>query len=517
MTTVDDIRGSVLEREVDLGSRAEVDSLAEGTDSPSAADLAGVDTFLEEQLGRVWLPGIQADIEYAGDSLGRLARSGTSEIAGRIGAGEAVDLVRRLEELSGVIVAAQARLAVVVDTHTRHAQAEAGLPAHRRGTGVASQLGLARRESPSRAAIRLGLATALTTELPATLEALASGETTEYRALMVARTTAVLEPDVRRDVDAVIGPELKDLSDRAVRSRVQALAYQADPRAFAAASERSAQERYVSIRPVPTVMAQVTGCVPAAEGVACWAALDSAARSAQAAGDERSLAQLRADLFVGRLTGRDPASAGPDIEIGIVITDQALLGGMGASGRDGGEHEVAGEGGAVDEPAHLVGYGPIPAPWARAIIRAEERDRGSVGEQQAFWRRLFTARDGSVQDIDTRRGHFSGALRTAIVYRDQHCRTPWCGAPLRQVDHVTGVADGGGESWTNGQGLCQTCNLAKEAPGWRADAVATGPPGQRDHVVTTTTPTGHSYVSRPPGYVDGRRNDIMSIIGETMM
>ncbi|MDO5626893.1 MAG: HNH endonuclease, partial [Mobilicoccus sp.] len=119
-------------------------------------------------------------------------------------------------------------------------------------------------------------------------------------------------------------------------------------------------------------------------------------------------------------------------------------------------------------------------------------------EQRVFWRRLFTAPDGTVQNIDTRRGQFTGALRRAIVYRDRICRTPWCGAPISQIDHVTRSADGGAESWDNGQGLCQMCNLAKEAPGWSATAASTGPPGDRDHVVTTRTPTGHRYESRPP-------------------
>lgn len=552
-----------IDTSVDRNGRVEAVSVTEGTDSPSRGERELGDAVFEELLGHVWLPSVQADVEYAGDSLGRLARAATSVMVERIGAADAVDLVRRLEELSGVIVAAQARLAVVVDAHTRDAQARRGVPVGKRGAGVASQLGLARRESPTRAGIRLGLAKALTTELPATMEALAAGETSEYRALLVARATAVLEPDVRRGVDAIIGPELVGLSDAGVRSRAASLSYRADPQAFAAAAARSAEERYVSVRPAPTVMAQVTGCVPAADGVACWAALDSAARSAQSAGDERSLAQLRADLFVERLTGRNPLTDGPDIEVGIVMTDRSLLGTQspdaGASSpraartSPGESHQTCavlspvkqasavdaslsspapGAGGftagtrssrieatqvgaaetaataecscgteadaGVDDPAYLIGYGPVPAPWARAIIRGERGDPSSVSEQRVFWRRLFTARDGSVQDIDTRRGHFSGPLRRAIVYRDQVCRTPWCGAPINQVDHVVRVADGGGESWINGQGLCQACNLAKEAPGWRTAAAATGPPGERDHLVVTTTPTGHTYRSRPP-------------------
>ncbi|MDO5629424.1 MAG: HNH endonuclease [Mobilicoccus sp.] len=103
-----------------------------------------------------------------------------------------------------------------------------------------------------------------------------------------------------------------------------------------------------------------------------------------------------------------------------------------------------------------------------------------------------------MQNIDTTRRVFPAALRAAIVARDRYCRTPWCGAPIRQIDHVIRAADGGHETWDNAQGLCQACNLAKEAPGWRADPTTTGPLGRRAHLVTTTTPTGHTYESRPP-------------------
>jgi hypothetical protein len=46
---------------------------------------------------------------------------------------------------------------------------------------------------------------------------------------------------------------------------------------------------------------------------------------------------------------------------------------------------------------------------------------------------------------------------------------------------------------TNGQGLCEACNDAKETPGWRVDVI--DEPG---HVVQITTATGHRYRSKAP-------------------
>ncbi|MGH8969587.1 MAG: HNH endonuclease, partial [Actinomycetes bacterium] len=86
------------------------------------------------------------------------------------------------------------------------------------------------------------------------------------------------------------------------------------------------------------------------------------------------------------------------------------------------------------------------------------------------------------------------------------CRTPWCDAPIRHADHVTGHAAGGPTTAGNGQGLCEACNYTKQAPGWRAREHPDSGPG--DHLVETTTPTGHTYPSRPPplpGHGSGHR------------
>jgi hypothetical protein len=80
-----------------------------------------------------------------------------------------------------------------------------------------------------------------------------------------------------------------------------------------------------------------------------------------------------------------------------------------------------------------------------------------------------------------------------IQLRDQFCRTPWCDAPIRHRDHPTGVTAGGQTSELNGQGLCEACNHAKEAVGWRSRPS----PGDR-HTVEITTPGGRTYRSTAP-------------------
>jgi hypothetical protein len=97
--------------------------------------------------------------------------------------------------------------------------------------------------------------------------------------------------------------------------------------------------------------------------------------------------------------------------------------------------------------------------------------------------------------MDSRSRRFEGALARFIRLRDQTCRTPWCDAPIRHTDHADPVVHEGRTSETNGQGLCEACNYAKQAPGWRAAVVSTEP-----HTVEIRTPTGHTYRSQAPPF-----------------
>jgi hypothetical protein len=116
------------------------------------------------------------------------------------------------------------------------------------------------------------------------------------------------------------------------------------------------------------------------------------------------------------------------------------------------------------------------------------------------------------------------ALAEFIRTRDgATCRTLYCDAPVRHIDHVTPHADGGATNAAELQGLCEACNYTKQQPGWSA-TVTSKPPRPPDdpdidddvgpergsaHEVVTTTPTGHTYVSRAPalpGAGHGRPN-----------
>ncbi len=142
----------------------------------------------------------------------------------------------------------------------------------------------------------------------------------------------------------------------------------------------------------------------------------------------------------------------------------------------------------------LPGHGPVPAGWARDLIRSS-----ADADARVAVRRLFThPRTGELVALEARARAFPEGLRRFLRLRDQTCRTPWCDAPVRHADHITPKEAGGATSAGNGQGLCEHCNYTKQAPGWRSVAMPAPVAGRR-HEVVTTTPTGHAYRSHAPG------------------
>ena len=423
-----------------------------------------------------WVERLSADLDSA-SSL---------DDAGRVAA------IRALERLACVTTAAQAQLSVELDVSQRQ-QAVAGVPAARQGRGVAAQVALARRESPNRGQRHLSLAKVVAAELPATWRAWRGGQITEWKATLIARETGCLSLADRLAVDAAVAgdPErLAAMGERALVKAVQAAAYELDPESFVTRRRNAVADRHVTLRPAPDTMTWLTALLPVSEGVATYAALVGSADSARAAGDPRSKGQLMADTLVASVVGSsgtaDSSSDQPGsthasaISLGPVMSDAALFGGS-------------------DEPALLEGFGPVPAELARELIS------GACDRRERVWlRRLYThPATGELVSMDSAGRRFRHSLGRFLRLRDQVCRTPWCDAPIRHGDHAEDHAAGGPTSAVNGQGLCEACNLAKQAPGWRARP-SRDPTG--GHVVTTTT--GHRYSSRPPIAATLRRTPI---------
>ena len=388
-------------------------------------------------------------------------------------------LVARIAELERVKSAAatgQARAAAALDASRRRSEADVGVPAAKRGRGVASEIALARRDSPARGGRHLGFAKALVYEMPHTLAALQSGILSEWRATLIVRESACLDVDHRRALDSELCSDTGNLEgkgDARVAAAARAIAYRLDPRAVVERAANAEGDRTVSIRPAPDTMTWVSALLPVAQGVGVYATLR---RSADSTFDGRSRGQVMADTLVERITGA-PADVPAPIAVNVVLSDQTLLG-------------------DDDTPAVVDAYGPIPAAVARNLVASALADRKS----RATLRRLYAhPKTGTLVAMESRSRRFPRGLADFIGLRDQRCRTPYCDAPIRHRDHAEPRKRGGPTTADNGLGSCEQCNYAKEAAGWRVTA---GVENGR-HTAEYVTPTGacHRSTAPPlPGY-----------------
>lgn len=388
------------------------------------------------------------------------------------------DRIADLERQKSAAAAEQARSAAEWDAIRRRLEARAGVPAKRRGRGLSSEIALARRDSTNQGDRHLGFAKALVHDMPCTLAALEAGVLSEWRATLIVRESACLTVEDRRRLDHRMCADpaaLEGLGNKRITAKAKEIAYTLDPHAIVDRAARAPQDRNVSTRPAPDNMVYLTALLPMAQGVACYATLK---READTNPDGRSRGQTMADTLVERVTGR-PADVPVPVTVNVVISDEALLG-------------------VNDATAAVQDYEPIPAAVARQMITDAIDEQGWVE-----LRRLYATPDsGALVAMESRARAFPDGLAQFIRLRDQTCRSPYCDAPIRHIDHAQPHAGSGRTNALNGRGACERCNYVKEQPGWKVRTLFD--PGGR-HVAEHTTPTGATYRSTAPPIAGGLR------------
>ena len=396
----------------------------------------------------------------------------------------------RMEQLKSAAAADQARTTAALDAMRRNREAAAGVPAARRGKGLASEVALARRDSPNRGGRHLGFARALVHEMPHTLAALAAGLLSEWRATLLVRESACLTVEDRATLDARMCANqsaLEGKGDKRIEADAKAIAYELDPHAVVDRAVRAESERTVTIRPAPDTMTYVTALLPMTQGVSVYASLK---RGADTCGDGRGRGQVMADTLVERITGR-PAEVPIPVAVELVLTDEALLGGDPTAAR-------------------VPGYGPIPAAVARRLVGSAARDARSRATLRRLYRHPVS---GALVAMESRARLFPKGLARFIDVRDDTCRTPYCDAPIRHHDHAVAHHRSGPTSALNGLGECERCNYAKEASGW---AVTTANDESGGHTAHFRTPTGATHRSAAPalpGIVAARLSEVEMQLG----
>ena len=202
--------------------------------------------------------------------------------------GLGIDLLDAIETLKSVGCAVQAVITDDVATSIRADRRARELPRAEWDRGIASQIALARRESPNRGGRHLGFAQALVHEMPHTLAMLQTGRLNEWRATLLVRETACLSAADRGIVDRRLcsDPAILDaVGDRGLIARAKALAVELDAAAVVARHRKAVSERRVTTRPAPDSMAYLSVLMPVEQAVCLQATLGRDADSLIATGD----------------------------------------------------------------------------------------------------------------------------------------------------------------------------------------------------------------------------------------
>ncbi|WP_125772912.1 HNH endonuclease [Antribacter gilvus] len=380
---------------------------------------------------------------------------------------------------------------------------------------------------------------------PQVAAALAGGRIDVVKVDLLLTAGSTMTVEQRVEAIAEVLPQAGERSRSWVRDQMRAHARRHLTPAQVARAERD--RRAVYLDPVEGgTMAWLSALLPAADAAAVWDTLDTAGRTVKRAGKDRTLAQARADVLTGILTGRlilptdttdttDPEATDPEATeavettkpAGSAPTSQPGLPIPGVPAPEPTEPEpepVPGEGvrvtvlpvrpvirvtvaastllGQDDEPGFLDGYGPIDADTAALL--AAPGDSGTTCGTGGTWQRLVTDPvTGILTDHSTHTYVPGPVLRAAVLARDGSCQFLQCDRPgttadldhLQTFDHTLDPATlppgtPGQTRAANLQLLCRRHHNAKTHHGWTA---------QREPTTGTTTwtaPTGHTY-TRP--------------------
>ncbi len=264
------------------------------------------------------------------------------------------------------------------------------------------------------------------------------------------------------------------------------------------ARDRSHADRDVRVSSRGDGTADLWARLPEADALAVAAALRAGSALARAAGDPRTLAQLRADGLTAAVTGR-PGLYGlscdvPDHATGRPAVSARIDVAIAWSSLSGRGHE----------PAEVEGYGPVPPSTVVDLLGTLTQNR-VVDEptvrglliDSATGRLVGLAGDlGRVTWVDSLRAgegyQHSATMDVLAKARDRTCRAPGCHRPATgcDADHIVPWPDGP-TTLPNTAMLCRYHHRLKtHAPGW---AMA----GSGDDDVVWTTPSGRRAATSP--------------------
>lgn len=311
----------------------------------------------------------------------------------------------------------------------------------------------------------------LSARLPATLEALQKGEISYRHAQSIADHAASLPADTAEAFEAAVLPAARALTLARFERTARVQRERMNPESIEARHIASVTDRSVYVTPARDGMAWLNAYLPAAEAIAIHNRLRNIADHLKNKAEQRTVAQLMADVLNDLLVDGEivPTEGDHNIGRGIRATVLVTVPVLALLGRE-------------SPPATLEGFGPIDAETAREL----------AATAPSFTRILTHPETGAVLSVGRDRYSAPADLRRYLRVRDETCRFPGCGrlAINCDLDHTVEWHTGGPTDHDNLAHVCQGHHHLKHHSRWSVVQLDGG-------VLQWTSPLARTYTTNP--------------------
>jgi hypothetical protein len=310
---------------------------------------------------------------------------------------------------------------------------------------------------------QLDFAATLVSDYPQVWEMLHAGLIDLARARVVVDQTCHLEPEVRNRVVGVALERAPIQTTGLLAARIRRLAIWVAPDNASEKYRLGLEERRVVSDANPDGTANLFGLqLSPADTQAVMRKINRLSRQIKATGHPRSIDQIRADIFLDLLKGRDQQTGASQAVVDIQVELTTLLQ-------------------LDDRPGELPGWGPVIADITRQVVDEQH---------EAEWRYTITDETGVVANGTTRRRPSAG-LKRLVQAKAPVCVFPGCRIPSLNcdLDHNQPWTDHGPTIEENLGPLCRHHHVIRHH-GW---TIIQTQPGSYQ----LTSPLGHTYTSQP--------------------
>lgn len=379
-------------------------------------------------------------------------------------------LVELMQARSRLVSHLQAELLADVAELAHTPPGVAGSPPERTGgvdefvsDEVAAALTLTSRSADSLVKLALDLE-----RLPQVLAALQAGRIDVPRARVLCEETALLDDTEAAAVTDQVLSEAEGLTTAQLGRRVRRLVTEIDPEAARRRLEHGQKERRIETAQNPDGTADLVGRhLPPDRAAEAWSRIKAIARHLKQKGDQKSLDQIRADVFLALLSGETTYPTHTSGGVRLTIDLPTLMG-------------------LAEQAGDLEDWGPVVSDLARQIADSLHGSTWEVAVTDPATRLPIW--------VGTTRRRPTATQRRWVEATNPTCVFPGCSRPAQSchLDHTVPVNRNGKTTIPNLGPLCARHHLrAKHKAGWKLTQPQPG-------TFHWTSPRSHQYEVRPP-------------------